>query len=148
MNRTHLTLGGSGHRFGRSGHHRLLAALLGAALVAAAAVCAGPTETGEIRLEEGFVDPQSGVRVDKVVTDPATGAQEVRLAVPRGTEPIDEVVVTGRRPDDKPLIQMAPHKFVADYEHDYYGLVIYLGKRENVPVRLYLDSRQQKPGSP
>jgi hypothetical protein len=128
-------------------HHRLLAAVLAMALAGATAVCAGPTETGDIRLEEGFVDPQSGVRVDSVTTDPVTGTQEVRFAVPRSADPVDEVVVTGRRPERKPLVQTLPHKFVADYEHDYYGLVVYLGKHEDVPVRLYLDSRQQKPGS-
>jgi hypothetical protein len=133
-------------------HHRLLAVLLGLVLAGAATVCAAAppsgTETGDIRLEEGFVDPQSGVRVDRVQTDPASGDQEVLLAVPRSQPPIDEVVVTATRPQKQTLLQRLPHKFVADYNRDFYGLVIYLGRHEDVPLRLYLDSRQAAPGVP
>lgn len=108
------------------------------------------TETGEVRLEEGFVDPSSGIRVERVVPDPATGGREVTLAVPRapGTvEEVEEVVVTAERPRRMRLPQLKPHRFVSDYEHDYYGLVVYLGKHEDVPVRFYLDARGQTPGA-
>ena len=54
--------------------------MVGALLLGLFAVVAfAGTETGEMQLEEGFVDPQSGVKVDKVVTDPTTGMQEVTL---------------------------------------------------------------------
>jgi hypothetical protein len=130
-------------------HHRLLALVVALLLGLFAVFAFAATETGEMKLEEGFVDPQSGVKVDRVVTDPATGMQEVTLAVPRGVapEPIDEIVVTARRPDRVTLPQLKPHRFVADYDNDYYGLVIFLGKRENLPLRLYLDSRQGAPGT-
>jgi hypothetical protein len=152
MSRLESRSGVPGHAFRAVG-----AALF--ALACAATAVAAPTETGDIRLEEGFVDPQSGVRVDKVVTDPATGMQEIHFAVPRpepatgveqgagaDTGAIDEVVVTGHRPERKfTLPQLKPHEFVRDYDHDHYGLVIYLGKHESVPLRLYMDSRQADP---
>lgn len=129
-------------------HHRLLALAIAVLLGLFAVVAFAATETGEMQLEEGFVDPQSGVKVDKVVTDPATGMQEVTLAVPRtvAPAPVDEIVVTARRPDRMTLPQLKPHRFVADYDNDYYGVVIFLGKRESLPLRLYLDARQTTPG--
>lgn len=108
-------------------------------------------ETGEIRLEEGFVEPRSGVRIEKIVDDAATGMQEIHLAVPRAAVPdeaVDEVVVTAERPRRITLPQLKPHRFVADYAHDYYGLVVFLGKHESMPLRFYLDARQDAPGVP
>lgn len=126
-----------------------VAALLLAGLLGAHAALA--IETGEIRLEEGFVEPRSGVRVEKIVNDPATGMQEIHLAVPRAAVPeeaVEEVIVTAERPKRITLPQLKPHRFVADYEHDYYGLVVFLGKHESVPLRFYLDARQDVPGAP
>lgn len=126
------------------GHWLLFAGLLFAQ--AAAAI-----ETGEIRLEEGFVEPHSGVRVEKIVNDAATGMQEIHLAVPRAAVPeeaVEEVIVTAERPRRMTLPQLKPHRFVADYAHDYYGLVVFLGRHESVPLRFYLDARQDAPGVP
>ena len=127
---------------------------LAAAAVAMTGLLAGAAaravETGDVTLEEGFVEPQSGIRVERIVARPGSDIQEVHLAVPRASVSdgaVDEVVVTAERPRRMTLPQLKPHQFVADYEHDYYGLVVFLGKHENVPVRFYLDARQQAPGT-
>jgi hypothetical protein len=119
-------------------------ATLGAALVLALPVLAG--ETAEVELKAGYVDPKSGVKVEDIVVLPGQDVQAVRLAVPRTGEPIEEMVVTARRPSGEPVLQLKPHEFVRDYDRNYYGLVIYLGKNETMPLRLYMDSTQQRPG--
>ena len=44
------------------------------------------------------------------------------------------------------VLQLKPHEFVRDYDNNYYGLLIYLGKNESLPLRLYMDAAQQRPG--
>jgi hypothetical protein len=119
-------------------------AALGAALVLALPALAG--ETAEVELKTGYVDPKSGVKVEDIEVLPGQDVQAVRLAVPRTGEPIEEMVVTARRPSGEPVLQLKPHEFVRDYDRNYYGLVIYLGKNETMPLRLYMDSTQQRPG--
>lgn len=119
-------------------------ATLGAALVLALPALAG--ETADVELKPGYVDPKSGVKVEDVEVLPGQDVQAVRLAVPRTGEPIEEMVVTARRRSGEPVLQLKPHEFVRDYDHNYYGLVIYLGKNETMPLRLYMDSTQQRPG--
>jgi hypothetical protein len=119
-------------------------AALAAALVLAVPALAG--ETADVELRKGYVDPKSGVKVEEIMVVPGQDMQAVRLAVPRAGEPIEEMVVTARRPSGETVLQLKPHEFVRDYDHDYYGLVIYLGKNESLPLRLYMDAAQQRPG--
>ncbi len=77
---------------------------------------------------------------------PEQDMQAVRLAVPRSGEPIEEMVVTAQRRSGEAVLQLKPHEFVRDYDNNYYGLVIYLGKNESLPLRLYMDAAQQRPG--
>ena len=119
------------------------------AALAAALVLALPAlaeETADIELKAGYVDPKSGVKVEEIVVMPEQDMQAVRLAVPRGDEPIEEMVVTAQRRSGEPVLQLKPHEFVRDYDHNYYGLVIYLGKNESLPLRLHMDAAQQRPG--
>jgi hypothetical protein len=122
---------------------RQLAASL---LLCCAALGVHAQESIDLELEEGFVHPGSGVRVDRIIVSPDGNEQEIRLAVPRSAGPVEEVLVTAPRLKGITLPQLRPHEFVRDYDNDYYGLVIFLGRKENVPIRLYLDSRQQRPG--
>ena len=117
---------------------------LAAALLAPGATLA--VETGDITLTEGYVDPQSGVRVDKVVKDPQSGLETITLSVPRKYGEIDEIIVRGRREREE-LKQRRKYEKVNDPARDYYGYVVYLGERQDVPVRLYMDARQQEPGA-
>ena len=110
----------------------------------------GAETTADLELQEGYVDPQSGDRVDKITPDETAQTQQILLAVPRTSGPIDEVVVMGKRPESTNLVELlqsVPHRFVNDYDHDYYGLVIYLGRKETLPIRLYLNSAQHDPGA-
>jgi len=119
-------------------------AAFAAALLFALPALAG--ETAEVELKKGYVDPKSGVKVEEIVVLPEQDMQAVRLAVPRTEEPIEEMVVTAKRPSGEPVLQLKPHEFVRDYDHNYYGLVIYLGRNETKPLRLYMDAAQQRPG--
>lgn len=127
----------------RSGFARGLAALAATLLLALPAIA---QETADVELKEGYVDPQSGVKVEEIEVLPGQEVQAVRLAVPRSGEPIEEMVVTAQRRSGETVLQLKPHEFVRDYDRDYYGLVIYLGKNETLPLRLFMDSRQQRPG--
>jgi len=122
---------------------RRLAASL---LLCCAVLGVNADETIDLELEEGYVHPGSGVRVDRIIVSPDGSEQEIRLAVPRSSGTVEEVLVTAPRLKGITLPQLRPHEFVRDYDNEYYGLVIYLGRRENVPIRLYLDSRQHQPG--
>ena len=119
-------------------------AAFAAALLFALPALAG--ETAEVELRKGYVDPKSGVKVEEIVVLPEQDMQAVRLAVPRTEEPIEEMVVTAKRRSGEPVLQLKPHEFVRDYDHNYYGLVIYLGRNETKPLRLYMDAAQQRPG--
>lgn len=103
-------------------------------------------ETVDVELRRGYVDPGSGVKVEDIVVLPRQSLKAVHLAIPRNGEPIEELVVTARRRSGKRVLQLKPHEFVRDYDNDYYGLVIYLGRDETRPLRLYLDAAQQRPG--
>jgi hypothetical protein len=122
--------------------HRIAA--LAAALVLALPALA--QETADVELKKGYVDPRSGVKVEEIVVLPEQNMQAVHLAVPRSGEPVEEMVVTARRPSGETVLQLKPHEFVRDYDHNYYGLVIYLGKHESLPLRLYMDAAQHNPG--
>jgi len=120
-------------------------AALVAALFLALPALAG--EPAELELTPGYVDPKSGVKVEEIVVLPEQQMQAVHLAVPRSGEPVEEMVVTAKRPSGEPVLQLKPHEFVRDYDNNYYGLVIYLGRNETMPLRLYMDSAQQRPGA-
>lgn len=105
-------------------------------------------ETADLELRPGYVDPKSGIRIEEIVVLPEQDMQAVRLVVPASDVPIEEIIVTARQRRSGRLIpQLKPHEFVRDDEHGYYGLVIYLGRKESTPLRLYLDAAQQSPGT-
>jgi hypothetical protein len=127
----------------------LLQAVLFGLLVVALPARSAET-AADLELKPGFVDPASGIKVEEVVVQPTSEVQEVHLAVPVATGQAEEIVVMGRRPDRKTLVevlQQTPHRWVKDYDSNYYGLVLYLGSKETLPIRLYLDPEQQKPGA-
>lgn len=104
-------------------------------------------QTADVELRPGYVDPASGIKVEEIVVLPEQDMQAVRLAIPRGDAAVEEMVVTARRRSGETVLQLKPHEFVRDYEHGYYGLVIYLGRNESKPLRLYLDAAQHRPGA-
>ena len=104
-------------------------------------------ETGDLDLKEGFTDPTSGVKVEKVVITGTDEIQEITVSVPQSAGSIEEVVVTA--PREKSLttvIQKKRFELLKDYEHDRYGLVIYLDKSQKLPLRLYFNNPQLEGG--
>jgi len=111
------------------------------------AVPALAAETGDLELREGYVDPVSGVKVESIVLLPDEGMQAITLSVPRETGPIEEVIVTARRPEQQTIPQHKAYTFVRDYDNDHYGLILYLGKDHRLPIRLFMAARQPQPGA-
>lgn len=126
---------------------------LGAAAVWAllgASGALGQTTTQEsdwMELVKGYRGENMGMELrDIQVTEGAEG-QTVTLAIPKSAinhpDTMEEVRVVGRRPDkmefEFPL--EFTYEWVDDYDNDYYGLVLHLGKDSQVPFRLFMDSR-------
>lgn len=118
---------------------RLLAGIAIGALLGPLALA---TETGEMRLEKGFQDAATGIRIEEIIVSPTEDLQEVHLSVPNSAGPIEELIVRAKR---RTIRQSRPYTFLKDFDHDRYGLVIYLGKHETVPLRLYLNASQEVP---
>lgn len=120
--------------------------VIAALLLAATPLLAGETETGDLEQKPGFVDAKTGVRIEEIVVSPSEDVKEVHLTVPGSAGPIEEVIVRAQAPKRRDVEQKRHYTFRHDLEHDNYGLVIYIGKHEDVPLRLYMNSRQQRPG--
>ena len=104
-------------------------------------------ETGDLDLKEGFTDPTSGVKVEKVVITGKDEIQEITVSVPQSAGSIEEVVVTAPREKSRTtVIQKKRFELLKDYEHDRYGLVIYLDKSQKLPLRLYFNNPQLEGG--
>ena len=119
-----------------------------AALVAAPIVLAEPlsSETGWLNLVKGHLDADSGTDVREVEPGAVEGERKITLAIPKdrlkvSPEDLEEVRVTGRRPEQIDLLPEFRYEWVADYEHDNYGLIIHLRDDGKLPLRLYLESR-------
>jgi hypothetical protein len=98
-------------------------------------------ETGNLQLKEGYIDPSSGLRIEKVVVSDKDQAQVVTVSLPQSAGTIDEVVVTA--PEDKtPIKQKKRFEWLKDFEHDRYGLVIYLDQKQTLPLRIYFANEQ------
>jgi hypothetical protein len=121
----------------------LLTVVLG--VVLSLGVQAQGLETDDINLEVGHVDVKTGVRVTKVVHSPDEGLREVHLSLPRYTDDIETVVVRAKNLQRQTVVQRRPYELVDDYDNDRYGLILYLDEDHELPLRLYLDARQQRP---
>ncbi len=114
----------------------LLCALLLAPLVQAAEL-----QTDWIEPTAGQSEKALGVSVKSVEAD-ESGDSKVTLSIPKssvgGEGDIEEVTVVGQKPDKTEQRLDIRHEWVADYDKDNYGLVLYLGKDGQVPLRLYL----------
>lgn len=120
---------------------RLVRHAMPLALLLALPVCA--LETGELELKAGFVDPSSGVKIEKVTLSDKDQIQEVTVSVPQSAGTIDEIVVTAPREKARTTVQQKKRfELLKDFEHDRYGLVIYLDRNQKLPLRLYFDNSQ------
>lgn len=115
--------------------------------------CSLPLLATELRTDwiepvEGFSEKSLGAQIRSIESAPADeGGTRVTIAIPKGSvanaEDIEEVIVLGRKPDKtEPTLDIS-HEWVADYDRDYYGLVLYLGKNGNIPLRLYFKGQDR-----
>lgn len=118
-----------------------------AALLAGAAVAQSVTqETDWMELVKGYKGKTMGAELRDIEPDDGFGRQKVTIAIPKHAiadpDTMEEVRVVGRRPEkfnfEFPL--EFTYEWVDDYDNDYYGLVLHLGKDAKVPIRLYMES--------
>lgn len=118
-----------------------------AAIALAPAALAQPvsSETGWLELVKGHLDADSGTGVRAVEPGEVEGERKITLAIPKarlGVAPgdLEEVRVIGRRPEPLDLMPDFRYEWVADYDNDYYGLIIHLRDDGSMPLRLYMES--------
>jgi hypothetical protein len=107
-----------------------------------AVISAGELKTDWIEPVEGYEEATLGARVQTLEISPVDGSTTATISIPRiavdenGT--VEEVIIYGKGPDKtEPRVEI-PHEWVSDYDKDNYGLILYLGKNANIPLRLYL----------
>ncbi|MBA6411845.1 hypothetical protein H2508_01815 [Parahaliea sp. F7430] len=100
-----------------------------------------------MELVKGYKGKQLGAELRDIQAEDAFGRQAITIAIPKSAiahpDTMEEVRVIGRRPEaiefEFPL--EFSYEWVADYDNDYYGLVLHLGKDARIPFRLYMESR-------
>lgn len=114
-------------------------------LFVAPLVQAGERQTDWIQPVTGHKESTLGASVRSVETDEA-GEARVTIAIPKpateNSSGMEEVVVVGRRADDTEEEIEVRHEWVKDYDNDNYGLILYLGKNGNLPLRLQLKTNE------
>lgn len=123
----------------------LLSALFAAPLWFATALWAAELQTDWIQPVPGSGEANLGAKLRAVESAPEEGGTKVTISIPKSAiadrEDIQEIVVYGQKEDkSEPKLEIR-HEWVADYDKDNYGLVLYLGENGNIPLRLYLKSQ-------
>ncbi len=101
-------------------------------------------KTDWIELVKGHKGTTVGTEVREIEESDADGTRKITLAIPKtaidSPGEIEEVVVIGRKPEEpEPLLDLRL-EWLDDYDNDNYGLIIYLSKDSNWPIRLYMSS--------
>lgn len=113
---------------------------------------AGPATAEELQSDwiepvPGFAENVLGVEIRSVDAPDLEGETRVTLSVPKASlanDPsIHEVIVVAERSGERRSQTPIRHEWVSDYDDDNYGLVLYLGKNEQIPFRLYFDAGEQ-----
>lgn len=120
----------------------ILLALLTLLTCGSISAVAGELKTDWIEPVEGYEEATLGAKLETLEISPVDGSTTVTIAIPRisvdENGDIEEVIIYGKGPDKtEPRIDI-PHEWVSDYDKDNYGLILYLGKNANIPLRLYL----------
>ncbi|MBV1931942.1 MAG: hypothetical protein KUG71_09520 [Porticoccaceae bacterium] len=108
-------------------------------------------ETGWLELQKGYQGKVIGAKVERIENVDNQDDTRVTVSIPKSaiknTDQIQEIVVVGKAPkkDDEPSKLKIHYEWADDYENDYYGLIITLGKATNVPIRLYFKGDTQAP---
>lgn len=103
---------------------------------------AAELQTDWIEPVPGYEEKTLGTVIKAVEPEGETGDTRIMISVPKlsvaNTSDIQEIIVVAKQPrkDKKPEVSIR-HEWVADYDNDHYGLVLYLGKDEQIPFRIY-----------
>jgi hypothetical protein len=99
-----------------------------------------------MELVKGYKDKGTGAELRDIQYDANKDAQRVTIAIPKtalnGPQAMEEVRVVGRRPEKPEPWFEYRYEWVDDYDNNYYGLVFYVGKDQQVPFRIFLDSSE------
>jgi len=109
-------------------------------------LAAAELQTDRIEHVEGYQENSLGAILKAVDVSPEDGSTRVTISIPKASvaedSDMEEVVVYGRRADKSEAEINIRHEWVADYDKDNYGLILYLGKDGNIPLRLYLKGQE------
>jgi hypothetical protein len=109
-------------------------------------LAAAELQTDWIEPVEGYQENSLGAILKAVDVSPEDGSTRVTISIPKASvaedSDMEEVVVYGRRADKSEAEINIRHEWVADYDKDNYGLILYLGKDGNIPLRLYLKGQE------
>ncbi|WP_156820767.1 hypothetical protein [Dasania marina] len=98
--------------------------------------------TGLLQLEPGFIDADVGVEVVTVEFDSLQGLTIITLTLPMRQENVGNLFI--KTDKDLLLPQFKPYeKLSIEGNDDKIGVIIYVGKRLKLPIRLYFDSAGQ-----
>ncbi|MFA5629900.1 MAG: hypothetical protein WC997_00195 [Porticoccaceae bacterium] len=112
-----------------------------AALAIPAPLLGADLQTDWIEPVQGYEEGALKAKLRAREVSPADGNTTVTISIPKSSlsdrEAIDEVIVYGKQDDQSEPELEIRHEWVADYDQDNYGLVLYLGKNGNIPLRLF-----------
>lgn len=101
-------------------------------------------ETGWIDLKTGNADKATGIMVSDIQPPDPQNNTIVTIAIPKTSlddlSDIQPVVVYAKDSAARPTPLNISYTWVADYDNNYYGLVINLGRQPLLPIRLYLQT--------
>ena len=124
---------------------RLITPLALAALLASPGLWAEELLSDWIQPVQGAKEKNLGAEMSAVDESGEEG-RTVTISIPKASldnqSQIEEVIIYGQREDrSEPRLDIR-HEWLSDYDRDHYGLVLYLGKEGNIPLRLYLKTQE------
>ncbi len=117
------------------------AGLLSALLCVAPLALAEDTayDTDWLTPEVGFEEGKMGARIDSVTEIRKDGMQRIVISLPEADQPIEEVIVLGKRLDKPEIDQPKRFEYVNDLATGRHGIVIYIGKRQKFALKFNYD---------
>jgi hypothetical protein len=108
-------------------------------------------ETDWLELQEGYEGEVIGAKVTRIEEPEGENNKRITVAIPKSAiksnREIEEIVVIGKvqKKAGKTFPINITYEWADDYDNDYYGLIITLGKATNLPIRLYLKDYTEAP---
>ena len=97
-------------------------------------------ETDWLELKAGFEGKKIGAKLKSIESE--DDQQLITVAIPKtaiqNQKDIEEIIIVGHKPKKKEFNIPFSYEWATDFEKDYYGLIIKLGKDTKYPIRIYL----------